>query len=378
MNIKIKRIISLVLICTFALSEVVYATDLTKKKEEINSKINTVEADINNVKQKTNNLVAQMNELSKSMQAVDDEINKINIQLDDVNKKMDKAQRELEEITARKEKHYQLLKLRMRDMYENSTVSYLDMFLESNSIVELIDSIYNISLIMKKDNEVLESIQELENEAQAKKDEIEEQKVEIELLKAKQENKKFALQSNMDEFEKTKSQLASSQKNLMNQLEALEQESKEVEAMLSGRPVTTTYDGGQFTWPVPGWTGISSEFGYRGGFYLQDGSWNPPQNHSGLDIPATKGTSVVAAAAGTIIKSGWVNGYGYTIMIDHGSGLVTLYGHNSALVATYNQKVTKGQTISKVGSTGNSSGNHCHFEVRLNGKAVNPHNYLGK
>ncbi|MCQ2978780.1 MAG: peptidoglycan DD-metalloendopeptidase family protein [Clostridia bacterium] len=378
MSTKVKRVVSLFLVLFFVFSEIVYATDLTSKKQEINNKISNVESNISDVKSKQNNLVSQMNELSKSMAEVDAEIDKINGQLDEVNEKMRQAENELEEIIERKNKHYQLLKLRMRDMYENSTVSYLDMFLQSNSIVELIDSIYNISLIMKKDNEVLESIQELENEAQKKKDEIEEQKVEIELLKAKQENKKFALQTNMDEFEKMKAQLNSTQKNLMNQLEALEQESREVEAMLSGRPITTTYDGGQFTWPVPGWTRISSEFGWREGFRLQDGSWNPAQNHSGLDIPATKGTSVVAAAAGTVITSGWVNGYGYTIMIDHGSGLVTLYGHNSALVATKNSKVSKGQTISKVGSTGNSSGNHCHFEVRLNGKAVNPHNYLGK
>lgn len=375
---KIKRILSLFLVSLLLCSEIAYANDLSSKKKEIENKIDNVESEISANKTKTNNLVSQMNELSKSMGEVDKEIEKINGQLDEVNAKMRKAQDELEEIQQRKEKHYQLLKLRIRDMYENSTVSYLDIFLESRSFVELIDNVYNISLIIKKDNEVLESIKLLEEEARKKTEEIEAQKAEIELLKTKQENKKYAMQTNMDEFEKLKSQLSTTQKNLMNQLEALEEESKEVEAMLSGRTITTKYDGGTFTWPVPGWTRISSEFGWRSGFYLQDGSWNPAQNHSGLDIPATKGTSVVAAAAGTVIVSGWVNGYGYTIMIDHGSGLVTLYGHNSALVTPVNTKVYKGQNISKVGSTGNSSGNHCHFEVRLNGKAVNPHNYLGQ
>ncbi|MCQ2749857.1 MAG: M23 family metallopeptidase [Clostridia bacterium] len=86
---------------------------------------------------------------------------------------------------------------------------------------------------------------------------------------------------------------------------------------------------------------------------------------------------MVAAAAGKVIVAGWVNGYGYTVMIDHGSNLCTLYGHNSALVVTVGQRVSAGQQIAKAGTTGNSTGVHCHFGVRENGKYVNPHNYLG-
>ncbi len=89
------------------------------------------------------------------------------------------------------------------------------------------------------------------------------------------------------------------------------------------------------------------------------------------------GSNIVAAEAGTVIYSGWMSGYGNTIMIDHGGGLVTLYGHNSSLVVSKGQSVTRGQVIAKCGSTGNSTGNHCHFEVRANGKAVSPEPYLG-
>ena len=100
------------------------------------------------------------------------------------------------------------------------------------------------------------------------------------------------------------------------------------------------------------------------------------RSHSGLDIPAPYGTAIVAAEAGKVTYSGWMNGYGNTIIIDHGGGLSTLYGHNSSLVARVGQVVSRGQTVAKCGSTGWSTGNHCHFSVLKNGAYVNPRNYL--
>jgi murein DD-endopeptidase MepM/ murein hydrolase activator NlpD len=126
---------------------------------------------------------------------------------------------------------------------------------------------------------------------------------------------------------------------------------------------------GTFRWPVSG--RITSTFGGRkspGGI----GS----TNHKGIDIAAPKGTPVYAADGGTVIYAGWMSGYGYLVQIDHGNGYVTYYGHNSSLTVSVGAKVYKGQQIARVGSTGNSTGNHCHFEVRYNGVAKNPLNYL--
>ncbi|MDD3570484.1 MAG: M23 family metallopeptidase [Lachnospiraceae bacterium] len=99
--------------------------------------------------------------------------------------------------------------------------------------------------------------------------------------------------------------------------------------------------------------------------------------HTGYDIPAPYGSNIVAAEAGTVITASYVRGYGYTVIINHGNGLTTLYGHNSSLVVSVGQTVTRGQVIAKAGSTGNSTGNHCHFEVRVNGSHVSPKGYLG-
>ena len=98
--------------------------------------------------------------------------------------------------------------------------------------------------------------------------------------------------------------------------------------------------------------------------------------HSGVDYAAPHGTAIYAAEDGVVLTSGWINGYGYTVTVNHGGGYVTLYAHCSKLLVSAGQKVSAGQTIAKVGSTGNSTGNHLHFEVKVNGKAVNPEGYL--
>ena len=131
----------------------------------------------------------------------------------------------------------------------------------------------------------------------------------------------------------------------------------------------TWYPTGTFRWPISG--RITSYFGGRsspGGI----GS----TNHQGIDIAGSYGTPVYAADGGTVTYAGWMGGYGYLVQIDHGNGYVTRYGHNSSLTVSVGEHVYKGQQIARVGSTGNSTGNHCHFEVRYNGVARNPLNYL--
>ena len=128
----------------------------------------------------------------------------------------------------------------------------------------------------------------------------------------------------------------------------------------------TWYPTGSFSWPCNGV--LTSRFGYR--------SLLGSTYHSGIDIGNSYGTSIYASDGGTVTYSGWMSGYGYLIIIDHGNGYQTYYGHNSSLVAAKGEKVHKGQLIARMGSTGRSTGNHCHFGVKLNGTFVNPLNYL--
>ena len=142
------------------------------------------------------------------------------------------------------------------------------------------------------------------------------------------------------------------------------------EQQLRGTKVRPSwYPTGTFRWPCTG--RITSTFGGRsspGGI----GS----TNHKGIDIANSRGTPIYAADGGTVTYAGWMSGYGYLVRIDHHNGYVTYYGHNSSLLVSSGQHVYKGQQIAKMGSTGNSTGNHCHFEVRYNGVAKNPLNYI--
>ena len=124
---------------------------------------------------------------------------------------------------------------------------------------------------------------------------------------------------------------------------------------------------GTFRWPASGT--LTSRYGYRNIF---GGS----SFHGGIDIANAYGTDVVAADGGEVVFAGWSSGYGYLVQIDHGNGYVTYYGHNSSLLVSVGDKVFKGQHIAEMGSTGRSTGNHCHFEVRLDGERQNPLNYL--
>ncbi len=130
----------------------------------------------------------------------------------------------------------------------------------------------------------------------------------------------------------------------------------------------TWFPTGSFRWPTNGT--ITSRYGYRNIF---GGS----SFHGGVDIANSYGTDIVAADGGVVTYAGWMSGYGYLVQIDHQNGYVTYYGHNSSLLVSVGDKVYKGQHIAEMGSTGRSTGNHCHFEVRLNGERQNPMNYLG-
>ena len=132
------------------------------------------------------------------------------------------------------------------------------------------------------------------------------------------------------------------------------------------------YIGGTFMWPVPlSNTSVSSECSWRTNPFSGKSEF-----HNGIDIPAPFGTDVYASNGGTVIKATYHYSYGNYIMIDHGGGYVTLYAHNSKLLVAVGDKVTKGQVIAKVGSTGDSTGNHCHFTVYLNGEIVNPRKFF--
>ncbi|MBQ8758092.1 MAG: peptidoglycan DD-metalloendopeptidase family protein, partial [Clostridia bacterium] len=187
---------------------------------------------------------------------------------------------------------------------------------------------------------------------------------ELGLKKSEAETKKKQLLDNAEEYEKD---LAEKQKYI-NQLD---NEIKQLAAMFA-KEDKTTYSG-TFQFPLPsGVYTITSYYGNR-----KDPFTGKASNHSGYDFACAKGTKIFAADSGTVVIAKWNGGYGNCVMINHGGGIMTLYGHCSELLVTSGQKVSRGDVIAKVGSTGRSTGNHLHFEVRKNGSIIDPSPYIG-
>jgi murein DD-endopeptidase MepM/ murein hydrolase activator NlpD len=183
--------------------------------------------------------------------------------------------------------------------------------------------------------------------------------------------KKDALKQNQSTIAEKKKDVESNNKLLEQYIDGLEAEANRLTAIIIAMQSDEAYVGGDFLWPVPGYKKVTSEFGERVHPILKT-----KKLHTGMDIGAPSGTNVVAANAGRVMKAGWNDSYGYLVMIDHGGGIVTLYAHNSSLLVSDGDIVTRGQVISKVGSTGMSTGPHLHFEVRINGEYQDPRGRL--
>lgn len=269
------------------------------------------------------------------------------------------------------------LKTRMKIMYESGTTSYLEMIFASKGLSDLFTRLNIIETIVKHDNQMITEYKTQIAQINEAKQTIETEKTEQEAAKKILDGKKSEIKAKQDEQQKLINELSGDIEELKRQEKEMEKAEQEIQAQIDAAlkgsdQKDVTYKGnGKFILPLASYTRISSPYGYR--IHPITGT---RKLHSGIDYAAPHGTAIYAAEDGVVLTSGWINGYGYSITINHGSGYVTLYAHCSTLVAKAGQKVTKGQIIAKVGSTGNSTGNHLHFEVKVNGKAQNPSNFL--
>lgn len=379
---KRKMIVALSLIL---LTLPVSASSLSDKKTELSNaeqSIKDKEAEAAKKKEEKATIQEEIKKVDLEVVKIQDNIKELGKQLDEKKEQISKSQLELEAANAKKDEQYDATKERMIQMYKNQNIGYIQIIFSSSSFWEAMNRVEYIRRISKKDKSILEEYEAQIEIIETQKKKIETEKNELDKLQKAALAKNEELEAVKDKKEAAMDQLAAEEGKLRSEIENLEQVSedlkdeinkltKQMQQSSSGGKVPTQYTGGALMWPVPGYYRISSD--YVGRTSPISGKY---EFHTGLDIPASYGEDVVAAADGVIIKSGWVNGYGNTIMISHGSGLVTLYGHNSSLVASNGQSVKKGQVVARIGSTGWSTGNHCHFEVRLNGSHTNPWNYL--
>ncbi|MFC3772814.1 murein hydrolase activator EnvC family protein [Paenibacillus sp. GCM10012303] len=325
---------------------------------------------------------SSIQELWKQIEEQGDKLNQIQKQIDTSAAHLMKTTEELQEAEQRVETRDQLLKSRVRLMYTNGFVSYMDVLLESTSFSDFLDRYHALKSIVSQDKDILEANKRDREAVAQKKVQVENQLEEIRLLYAENEKIKNALVVKEKDKEVLIASLAKQEKDLEHiseeaeaQLNNLAKEKSKLwaERNKNNSKQTFVYSGGTLSWPLPGRTTISSGYGYR-----VDPINKSDANHKGIDIPAPAGTHIQAAEAGTVIIAQWVNGYGNTVVIDHGGGLQTWYGHSRKLLVEEGDQVKRGQSIAEVGSTGRSTGNHLHFEVRKNNAPADPLPYLKK
>ncbi len=338
-----------------------------KEKQEALDKIKKAEA-------QKKDLAAESEILDMEIGIVQDEINAIDVILDETNAEIQVKEEEIarheENITA----HNDAFKQVLRSMDETSASSYLELLLSSKSFSEFLVHVETINEITRHDTAIIDEMVRLKNSVEAAKAVIEAKKEEQEEARAIVSGKKNTLQEKLNQKAELSKKLEQDIESYRKVYEKARQEEESLKASLSSSLSSSSnskYTGGKFCWPAPSYTRISSPYGYRNHPIFKTRKF-----HSGVDLAAPGGTNILAAADGTVKMSGWNGGYGNCVIIDHGGGISTLYGHASRNLVSKGQKVTKGQVIAKVGTTGNSTGNHLHFEVLINGKTTDPMAYI--
>ena len=328
----------------------------------------------------TNEAQARVENLSEKLRVLQEEVDAATSEYNDVKGRLDKVQSDIYDNTELLNKTEKELKAknkklgkRVRDIYINGQISYVDVLFGAKDFSDFLTRMDILKRIIKHDYDLIMKVKADREIVMNTKAKLEKDKADVELLVAdaeiKQKNmldKKQAQQVLLDkaEYDRDVSQQA---------YEEIMAASEEITRMIQrSQMVGGSYvagGSGAMIWPLNG--PITSEFGWR-----THPIFGTQRYHSGLDIGGDYGLPIVAAASGTVIHSGWISGYGYTVIIDHGGGITTLYGHNESLLVGEGESVSQGQTIAMCGSTGNSTGPHCHFEVRENGEPVSPYSYL--
>lgn len=345
-----------------------------EKADALEEQKNSAEAEKSSLTKELNDIIADMNAAQEKLAKKQEEIKT--------------AEEDLVQAKVDENSQYQSMKKRIKYMYENGSTQFIEILIDSESIGDFLNKAEYVSQISAYDRDMLLEFQDTVKAVEEKEEALQAEYTELTKLQDELLSKQTEVQSLLEDkniqIADLESQIGENAATLQALIEQAEAERiKQEQAAAAAAAVAAASSGGgssyvpassgnvvsgsgQFTNPCPGGV-VSSTFGYR----TFDNSF-----HKGLDLAAAQGTPTYAAAAGTVIIAGWSDSAGNWVVIDHGNGLVTKYMHHSALAVSAGQTVAKGQQIGYVGNTGDSFGAHLHFQVELNGTAVDPQLYL--
>ena len=347
---------------------------LNIEKEDAEAQIRENEAMISFNKEELSKELLELEQISQEISDKQQKISSLEMEEIELDKYIKSTTKELTAIQEEYNTQDEAVKSRLIAMYKTRNTSYLDLLLQSKSLSQFLSSYYYIEKIAVADDKLLsdvkdklEKITSLSNFLETTRAKLEENRDLVEKTQIALTNIQTIKNNRVIELNEDDAKLHEEIEEYRNEIRNIELEIKS----LALKNVSARYVGGVMAWPVPGYTRITSPFGYRThpitGVY---------KLHSGTDIGAPSGSAFVAANDGVVVKAGWNNAYGNMVIVDHGGGIQTLYAHGSSISVDVGQTVSKGEQVLRVGMTGYATGPHAHFEVRINGEPVEPLDYI--
>lgn len=374
-----KKLVSLIIVFSMIHTAVFATSSMQKTLDGTKTEINNAKNELKNVQKDKKATLGEIDSLDKKIGDAESQIDNLEYEINSLEKNIEKAEVEIKKAEDEYEVRYVERQDRLIAYYKCGTVSFLDTLLDAESITDFFFRYRVMGEISEYDMGLLQELKDMKVAIEEKKAGLENDKVLCEQKKVLAEEQKLAL-SNVKEIRVTYlSKLEKEEDLLEKSIDELEKKAEELTAeikRLASSSSNSKYTGGTMTWPLPNFYSVTSPYGMRLHPVLK-----VYKMHTGIDIAGggCNGKNVVAAADGKVITAGWISGYGYTVMIDHGGGIVTLYAHSQKLLVKVGDTVKRGQAIMLVGSTGYATGPHLHFEVRVNGKHTDPlKGYLSK
>lgn len=376
-------------------------SEAQKRKTQLENDLNDAQALIEQLQNQEGDIQEAVRELDDRLNVISGNIDTLKAQTRQKNKELLDTQNQLEAARTDESEQYESMKVRIRYMYQNSGIGYLEALLESGSFAKMLKQVDYMSTMMQYDRAKLEEYQQTQALIQNAEETIRKDKADLEALQAQLEEEQQAVNLLMQEKETqlsgVRQGISEAEQNAQQYQQEIEAENQLIQEMLAAEAAAKkaaeekkqqevqknnasadsnvntndVYEGGVFTWPCPSSHKINSGFGYR-----DKPTAGATSYHQGYDIGASAGAAIVAAADGVVTSTGYSSVLGNYVILSHGGGLFTIYEHCSAVLVSQGQSVSRGSTIAKVGSTGVSTGPHLHFGVQLNGKYVDPGNYL--
>lgn len=349
---------------------------LEQKAAALQKQIKENESEVQDKQEQSETMKEQISTIEEQVVLLNSDISRLESEISELNREVETKEAEISENT-------DTLKYRLRAMYMTGGLSNLEIMMGADSFADFLTRSQMIRSVSEHDTQLIDSlktdladISEKKGEVEAKKKTVEENRAALQSKYSQLENSYSANEKLISELEADQSQLEAQRKEALRQAEEQEKEIQRIiEENARKEPVIVAPSSQGYLWPLPGYSMITSPFGYR-----SHPIYGVSRLHRGIDISggSVYGKPILASRAGTVITATYHYSYGNYVIIDHGDGYSTLYAHCSSLNVSAGQAVSQGQTIAFVGNSGDSTGPHLHFEVRKGTTPMNPLSYVNR